>query len=169
MIYGLMYSGGVDSIVCLKLLRDQGITPYLIHFQYDSLKRYFKRVKKTAKILSPDSKIYVWDVDYYQACTWIDGNYHIKLSDKINFYPADYFDKLIIGYFEGDIPSYPIDRGKIGMKEGIQYLLKNPKIILPLRFMSKTEIERIWKTLPLEVRVNTLTSSRKSNGEWITI
>lgn len=167
MLYGLLYSGGVDSIVCLKMLHDQGITPVLFHF-HDSLKTHLKDVKKTAKLISPQSQLYIWTVDDYQAyLRGFNGNYYIQLNRKPDFDPCSLVDKLVVGYYEKDVDkTHPVSKGAVRMRKGIKYLSKNPKIVLPLRKLNQKQIEKIWKTLPKKARIRTLTTTRKPNGEW---
>lgn len=171
MIYGLLYSGGVDSIVCLKLLREQGITPVLFHYQYKSLKKHYKRIKKTAKLLSPESPLYVWEVPYYQVSCNDFGDLFVHLGDKNYVEPSCCVDKLAIGYFEKDVMDnkYLHKGDNVWTGQAVKYLIKNSKIYLPIQKLTKKQIEKKWKTLPKEVRINTLTSSRGKNGEWIVI
>jgi hypothetical protein len=169
MIQALMFSGGVDSIVCLKMLQEQGIIPILFYCESDIYREchWSKSIKKTAKLLSPKSQLYIFDVKEYKAFITGNGDYGITLKDGTIFYPYKCVDKLIVGFFEKDIDKkHPIKKGNVGMKEAIRVLNKNPKLEFPLRHLARTKIERIWKTLPLEVKKNTLTTSRKPNGIW---
>ena len=60
-VHLLMFSGGVDSTLCLHHLVEQGITPFLVHFKTKKLRRRHERmIRRVARHLSPRSPYYVF-------------------------------------------------------------------------------------------------------------
>jgi len=101
-----MFSGGVDSVVCLHKLVKQNIIPVLIHFKTGKLNsRHERQIKQIAKQLSPESPFYRFDTyqnGYY--ATWNLGSspyYSIrwKLHGKNKiFVPHSIADVVVLGY-----------------------------------------------------------------------
>jgi hypothetical protein len=177
---GLMFSGGVDSIVCLSELVKQGLIPKLFLFQTWKMKdSHVKQIKRNAKRLSPKSQIYVFKprtIDYIGS--WRERCDSKKFYDVAmdeyghNFFcPLELVDKLVIGYVDHEVRGKRKD-GEIGLAQptlmnyAIQY--KYP-LMFPLRGKTTREVDEMFKQLPKEVQENTVSSTRayKFGGAYL--
>jgi len=169
---GLMFSGGVDSIVCLSELVKQGIVPKLFLFQTWKMKNYHvQQIKRNARRISPNSQIYVFKprtIDY--CATWetrCDSKdfYSVSMDEycKHRFYPLELVNKLVIGYVDHEIRGKR-RKGEIGLAQpmlmnyAVQY--RYP-LIFPLRGKTTRQVDEMFKALPIEVQKNTLSSTRE--------
>jgi len=170
----LMFSGGVDSVVCLHELVKQGITPKLFFFQtYKVKKKHIDVVRQNAKRLSPNSEFYTFKprtIDFIAG--WMHREtakksyfvYMTEYEDKNTlFYPLQYCDKLVLGYV-GKEPKGRRRKGELGLaqtkliKQCRTYHYKN--ILLPLAEKTTREVDEIFKSLPEEVQKDTLSTTR---------
>ena len=169
---GLMFSGGVDSIVCLSELVKQGIVPKLFLFQTWKMKNHhLQQIKRNARRISPKSQIYVFKprtIDY--CATWRStcdrkDFYSIQMDEHNHeyFYPLELVDKLVIGYVDHNIRGKR-KKGEIGLAQpmlmnyAVQY--RYP-LIFPLRGKTTRQVDEMFKALPIEVQKNTLSSTRE--------
>ena len=165
----LLYSGGVDSVVCLKILVDHGIVPKLLHFRTTKLTdEHEKMIKETSRTLSPKSVLMIVETETkdYEA-SWNDDWYAIKIKDDEMFYPEQFAEVIFIGYFrdsgilDTDSSVKKLGRVPYGQTSFINRALKKAqKFRFPLEYMTCKEIDALWKKLPENVRKNTLTSTR---------
>lgn len=172
-IYILLYSGGVDSVLCLKKIIERGITPFLFHFRTKKLTdRHERMIKRSARLLSPESPLYVFktETDDYEAThDWGDlSNYEIYMrkGKKCEYFvPLDYGDFVIIGYMR---QVYSIGLGIDSRREFdcvarkfIDFAKKfNTPFIFPLADYHRWEVDEEFKALPLNIRENTVSSTR---------
>lgn len=169
MIYILMYSGGVDSILCLKMLRDQGITPFLFHIKTQKLKRRHERmIRKTARLLSPESPFYVWETKTrnYTASWGKNGEYHVFLTkNNVTLMPQNMADIIVMGYTGWDS-----NDGRRKLRNQTMLLKQSRErgfpFMFPLADMRKTQVNQLFNQLPIEIRMNTVSSTRFFKGEW---
>ena len=165
-----MYSGGVDSILCLKWLRDHDIVPALFHFKTLKLKRRHERmIRKTAKILSPESPFYVFktktnDFNAY----WARGEYGVWLTDKraeIVLIPQYYGDIVVIGYtgYDSNDGRCKLPTQKLSIEETKIYGFP---FMFPMAGIRKSQINQLFDELPRMIRENTVSSTRFFKGEW---
>jgi hypothetical protein len=177
---GLMFSGGVDSVVCLSELIKQGVTPKLFLFQTWKMREcHIKQIKRNARRLSPKSQIYVFKprtIDYIASWkTRCDSKkfYGVAMDeyDKNFFHPLELVDKLVIGYVDHNIRGKH-RKGEIGLAqpELMNYatLYKYP-LIFPLSGKTTRQVDELFKTLPKEVQENTISSTRayKFGGAYL--
>lgn len=177
---GLMFSGGVDSIVCLSELVKQGIVPKLFLFQTWKMKQaHVNQIKRNARRLSPKSQIYVYKprtIDYVAG--WQEGTenkkvYHVCLNEYHDkyFYPLRLVDKLVIGYVDRQ-PKGRRANGELGRAQPkfIKYctLHKYP-VLFPLIGKSTREVDELFNQLPAEVKKDTVSSTRayKFGGAYL--
>lgn len=165
-----MYSGGVDSILCLKWLRDHGIIPVLFHFHTGKTKRRHERmIRKTAKLLSPESPYYVWKIKTsgYHVFWAENGEYHVKMNDRgpiCTFMPQVY-GIVVIGYTGYDSND---GRRKLRTQSAFIKLCErcNYPFVFPLANVQKSQINQLFEELPKVIRENTVSSTRFFKGEW---
>lgn len=167
MIYLLLYSGGVDSILCLKRLVEKGIVPYIFHFWTKKLnKTHEKMIRKTARLLSPKSPFYVFKTDTYDYEARIAGqflgDYEIIIDDDEDFIPIQHADYIVIGYAKY---IYPYKDEKYKYKSLQQQFIEHCRIIqlpylFPLASYTRDELDEEFMNLPEEVRMNTVSSTR---------
>lgn len=177
---GLMFSGGVDSVVCLSELVKQNITPVLFVFQtWKMSKVVLKKIKFIAKTLSPKSPLYVYKprtIDYHACFVFrsVDKkSYFIHMDEYGNdyFYPLRFVDKLVLGY---------VGRESIGRRAKGELGLAQPEFItkatnykmpfiFPLGNKTTRDVDKIFKELPEEIRKNTVSSTRayKFGGAYL--
>jgi hypothetical protein len=174
---GLMYSGGVDSVLCLKLLKEQGITPVLFYVKTRKLtKKHVAMAKRNAKRLSPKSPFYIiktYTLDYnaswknqYDYCVYLDE----WADNKHSFKPLEHVDKVAIGYFRCIGGRRAKGEIGFGQPEFIKWAsIYKPEIILPLKDKTGKEIDKIFSELPLEIQRDTVSSTRfyKHNGQTV--
>lgn len=169
----LLYSGGVDSVLCLKLLRDCKITPTLLHFRTTKLTdEHEAMIMRNVERLSPDSPILVTKtktVDYIicqnNTTKDLDEMYGVHmLEDKTYFYPAKLADFIYVGYYRiNDLPSgIEPDLTPKDFDEVIDIFHANPKFRFPLEFFTRLQIDKLFLKLPKEVRADTISSTRGS-------
>jgi hypothetical protein len=174
---GLMYSGGVDSIICLKLLVEQNIIPILFHVKTAKMNQRHERcAKRNAKRLSPKSPYYTvktHTLDYNASWT-VKQSYFIYLDEWASmescFCPMKYVDKLAIGYFRSIGGKRAKGETGLGQPELIKWVeTYNPPIILPLKDKTGKEIDKMFAQLPLEIQKDTISSTRfyKHNGQTV--
>lgn len=168
---GLMFSGGVDSVVCLHELVKQGIVPKLFFFAtYKVKKKHIAQVKRNAKRISPDSEFYVFHprtIDYLAG--WSKGDrgaksyfIHMDEHDERCFYPLRYVDKLVLGYVSRQ-PKGRRRNGELGLAQPkfIKHCVNHEfPMVFPLVGKSTREVDLIFKSLPKEVQEETLSSTR---------
>jgi len=170
-----MYSGGIDSVLCLKLLREQGIIPFLFHFHTGKTRRRHERmIRKTAKLLSPESPYYVWKVKTsgYHAFFSPNGEYHVKMNDKgpvVTLMPKDYGDIVVIGY-----SGYDSNDGRYKLPNQYAFIKECKKrgspFMFPLAGMRRRQVLEMFNKLPEEIRKNTVSSTRfRDKGDWTVV
>ena len=168
----LMFSGGVDSIVCLHELVKQGITPKLFFFQtYKVKKKHVEIVKRNAKRISPNSEFYVFKprmIDYcggYSLHDRAEKSYFIHMHEQDSlpeFYPLRYGDKVVLGYVDKE-PKGRRKKGELGLaqKEFVHHCVNhNFPFVFPLLNKTTREVDEIFKSLPVEVQKDTLSTTR---------
>jgi len=169
-IYILLYSGGVDSVLCLKKVVEQGIIPFIFHFRTKKLtNKHEKMIRKTARLLSPKSPYYVFYTNTYSYEAWHEwgdlSRYEIRRNDgkkSVYFNPIKHGDYVIIGYMR-HVYSYNNNRREFNCtgKKFIDFSKKfNPSFIFPLADYHRWEADEEFKTLPLNIRMNTVSSTR---------
>jgi len=174
-IYLLLYSGGVDSILCLKKLIDKGIVPYIFHFWTTKLKKkHEKMIRATARLLSPKSPFYVfrtstenfehgWNDVYYK--------YWVLISEFFNnyltIYPIDYADYVVTGIMKHIYvcaENHQMYNGSGNNKEIIERLrIYNFPYIFPLANYTRKQADQEFQQLPLNIRQNTVSTTRNYN------
>lgn len=175
-LVGLMYSGGVDSVVCLKKLVEKGITPILFHVRTWKINKTKERkIRRNARRLSPKSPLYVWKPRIIDYCASPSKNhiYKIQLDETYDtfLYPLDYVDKLVLGYFR----EYGKGRRRkgevaLGQKQFIkECAIYHHPIIIPLSKMTGREVDTEFLKLPPKVQQDTVSSTRfyKFGGESV--
>lgn len=170
----LLYSGGVDSIVCLNRLVKKGIVPLLWYFKEKDFK-YARQVRRTAKLLSPKSMFLSFDVKEYDAF-WTpqrgcpkEKRYGINFRKGKALYPMDFAKIVVVGYHKY------MNRGPIrgicfkgvcrhiprGQKEFIEW---SRRLRLSLRFplarYTPHQIEAEFAKLPENIRRLVVTDTR---------
>jgi hypothetical protein len=175
-LIGLMYSGGIDSVLCLKLLVEQNVTPIIFHVKTTKLTRNHERAaRKNAKVISPMSPYYTiktHTLDYNAAWT-TKQKYFVYLDEWANeddsFKPLEHVDKIAIGYFRNVGKRIQGDTG-IGQPEIIKTSgIYNLPMFFPLKDKTSKEIDKMFSELPLEIQKNTVSSTRfyKHNGQTV--
>lgn len=169
MIHILLYSGGVESILCLKMLRDKGITPFLFHFRTKKLKpKHEKMIRRTAKLLSPKSPLYIFETktDDYLASYSTNGEYHVHLNKRgTTMMMQKYGDVIIVGYTGYDSMD---GRRKLRTHFHGSGFLKR-QFLFPLLGKRKSKISNLFKQLSDEVRQNTVSSTKFYRGDWAVV
>lgn len=170
-----MYSGGIDSVLCLKLLREQGIVPLLFHFHTGKTKRRHERmIRKTAKLLSPESPYYVWKTKTsgYHAFFAKNGEYHVKMNDRgkvVTFMPEVVGDIIVIGYtgYDSNDSRYKLPNQAFFIETCKRH---NHRFMFPLAGMRRRKVLEMFNKLPEEVRKNTVSSTRfRDKGDWTVV
>jgi len=178
---GLMFSGGVDSVVCLSQLVKQGVTPKIFLFQTWKMKQsHVDQIKRNARRLSPKSQIYVYKprtIDY--IATWektaLDKDvYRVRLTeyrDGKEFYPLRLVDRLVIGYVDHQPKGRPAN-GELGraQPEFIKHCTDHKyPILFPLIGKSTREVDELFNLLPETVKKDTVSSTRayKFGGAYL--
>jgi 3'-phosphoadenosine 5'-phosphosulfate sulfotransferase (PAPS reductase)/FAD synthetase len=166
---GLMYSGGVDSVLCLKMLREQEITPVLFYIKTTKLKRkHIQSARRNAKRLSPKSPFYIirpHTLDYNAVWDSKTLDYYVYLDEWANkeaaFHPLQYVDKIAVGYFRCIGGKRAKGETGIGQPELIKFVRTyNLPIILPLKEKTGKEIDKMFSELPLDIQQDTVSSTR---------
>ena len=166
-----MFSGGVDSVVCLNELVKKGIVPKLFFFAtYKVKKKHVKQIKRLAKLVSPDSELYVFyphTIDFLAA--WQRGErdkktYYIHLdeTDDKFFYPLCYVDEVVLGYVDKQ-PRGRRANGELGLAQPklIRYCLNHKmSFVFPLVGKSTREVDNLFDSLPEQVKKLTLSTTR---------
>jgi len=174
-IYLLLYSGGVDSILCLIKLVEQGITPFLFHFRTKKLtKTHEKMVKKTARLISPDSPLYVYETKTvgFRAVTPDLMNYEVCLEDPDGegktMKPLDHANYVVIGYTKYVYTKIrPLLKAKMIQQRFIKSCKEfNLPFIFPLADYTRKQTDKEFSQLPLEIRENTVSTTRYYEGDW---
>lgn len=172
MIEALMYSGGVDSVLCLKMLAEQGKNPFLFYMQTYKLKDiHVEMAKKIAKILSPKSPLYIFKpftINY--NAIFDEHNRYVILMNELHhekvFNPLDIADKIYIGYFAKagkypkeceDVKLYPC-----GQERCIELIKKYQlPIEFPLENMRLSQLDKMFNELPDNIKNLVVSSTRK--------
>ncbi len=167
----LMFSGGVDSVVCLHELVNQGIVPKLFFFRtYKVRDKHVALVRRNAKRISPESEFYVFSprtIDYcacWQRRETAKRTYYIAMDEYgVNyFFPLNYCDVLVLGY---------VDRQPQGRKKGETgraqpEVMKHCLIyhadafLFPLMGKTTRDVDQIFDSLPEDARRDTLSTTR---------
>lgn len=177
-IYLILYSGGVDSVLCLVKAVEQGIIPFIFHFHTQKLNKTHERmIRKTARLISPDSPFYVFEtktVGYRARADYPpDVCYEVCIDDpdgkgkRLN--PLDHADYVIIGYTKW---LYPKRKGRMRPIKKHQNTFINgckkfgSPFIFPLADYTRNQIDEEFKKLPLEIRKNAVSTTRYYDGDW---
>jgi hypothetical protein len=178
---GLMFSGGVDSVVCLAELVKQGVTPKLFIFQTWKMKQsHIDKIKRNAKRLSPKSPIYVYKprtIDYLACWKKVATDktiYFISLdeySDGKCFYPLKLVDKLVIGYVDHETKGRRA-KGELGraQPEFVKHCIQHKyPILFPLMNKSTRDVDKLFSKLSEDVKKDTVSSTRayKFGGAYL--
>jgi hypothetical protein len=167
-----MYSGGVDSVLCLKHLVDHGITPILFYIKTWKLqKKHENQSRKIARILSPQSPYYIFRprVIDYNAFIGKDTKKYAVHFDEINeeyFYPIDYADFVVLGYFGRTNKGrrYKNDGG-LDQKKIIKFF-KTYQLpyIFPLKNYTNRQAYLEFRKLPKQIQELTVSTTRWYNN-----
>jgi hypothetical protein len=164
----LLYSGGVDSMVCLKRLVKNGIVPFIFHFKVQKFKRKHERmIRKSAKLLSPKSPFYVFETGTIGFQARYGGKkrgrytYTVKVGKK-DFNPLEYADKIVVGYhkyagrFRKGVHIVPQ-----GQKEFIGWVKKHRlRITFPLENYTPYKIDREFEKFPVKLQKLAISTTR---------
>lgn len=166
----LLYSGGVDSVLCLWKLVRQNIIPFIFHFYTWKLtKEAEKKIRKNAQVISPESPYYVFrphTIDYL-ACKSEKYVYGIHMDEiaKKRFYPIQYGDVVVIGYLKkyGRGKRIHGDRG-VPQREFIRKCERYGwPFLFPLSKLTAREIMNKFYSLPEDIQKNTVSTTRHYN------
>jgi len=178
---GLMFSGGVDSTVCLAELVKQGIIPKLFIFQTWKMKQsHVNQIKRNAKRLSPKSPIYVYKprtIDYIASWQKVASDkkvYYVDLTEYPDgecFYPLRFVDRLVLGYVDHECRGKRA-KGELGraQPEFVKHCIQHKfPITFPLIGKSTREVDELFNQLPEEVKKDTVSSTRayKFGGAYL--
>ena len=168
-IYILLYSGGVDSVLCLKKLVERGITPFIFHFRTTKLKKvHEKMIRKTARLLSPNSPFYVFNTKTkdYEAVSPVNdlARYSVRINRRKEFFPLEHGDYVVIGY-TGWVYRYDKNmRSCRGRGRQIDLIRLSEKhslpFIFPLAHHTRKQIDEEFGKLPQIIKENTVSSTR---------
>ena len=163
--YILLYSGGVDSVLCLWKLVKNGIIPHILHFRTQKLSdEHEKMIKKTAKSISPNSPYHIIEtktVDYQAVGAEEPYAYEVLIDDNDDFsksvFPAMLGDIIVIGYHKGDeCPTQIVF---------INYCEKHKTpYVFPLANLTRKQIYDAFMQLPEKIRKNTVSTTRCYDG-----
>jgi hypothetical protein len=169
----LLYSGGVDSMVCLKRLVKKGIVPFIFHFHCKKLTiRHEKMIRKSAKILSPKSPFYVFETktigfDAFWSRNASKTMFGINVGknglDKIAFCPFQYADILVVGYhkYRGRFRKNAVRIIPQGQKDFIIWCKKcRLPFMFPLERYRPTQIDREFERLPMKLKKLAISTTR---------
>lgn len=170
MITVLMFSGGVDSTLCLKFLVDRGEVPFLFYVKTEKLKRkHMIKARRIAREISPDSTFYVFESTErdYRALYEDEYPYYyirMKRSGKDKFLsPLLFADKVVLGY--NNWIYYTEDnqrkfRGKT-QRAFIKFIRKySLPFELPLINISRPHIDKQLDVLSQHIKENIVSSTR---------
>lgn len=164
-----MFSGGVDSTLCLDLLVNEGATPNIFHFRTTKLNGdHEKRIRKIVRLLSPKSPYYTfrsWCKDYsahmdesfpYYAVRW---RHHGK---RKWFEPLMYVDNVVLGYTRWLYWTHEDQRAYRGNQ---RVFIKNCEMNnLPFRFpvckLKRPELDAMFMAMPVKIRQLVVSSTR---------
>ena len=176
-----MFSGGVDSIVCLSELVKQGKVPVLFIFQtWKMRKSHLQQIKRNAKRLSPKSPIYVYKprtIDYIAGWRKIAEDkkvYYIHMdeyNDGKCFYPLRLVDELVLGYVDHECRGRRAN-GELGraQPEFVNHCVAHKyPVIFPLLGKTTREVDELFNKLPAEIKKATVSSTRayKFGGAYL--
>jgi len=164
-----MFSGGVDSTVCLEKLVRQGIKPILFYFHTDKmlLKSFGRKIREIARYLSPSSPFYTFWTHSYSP-TWLEHYPYYAVRLKHNgknkwLYPLNLADKVAIGYTRF---LYYYDEGCSEFRGSTQEkfiefckLYKLP-YLFPLADMRRKEVDVLFQELPEYVKERVVSTTR---------
>jgi len=166
-IYLLLYSGGVDSILCLKKLIDKGITPFIFHFWTRRLKKiHEKMIRKTARALSPKSPFYVFktNTDNFGHGLWDNHKYYVEMTNHFRIFPIWHGDFIVTGVMKH---IYEYGEGNQGYNRN-RWIIKKCEIynlpyLFPLADYTREQTDQEFQQLPLNIRQNTVSTTRNYN------
>lgn len=161
----LLYSGGKDSLLCLKHLVDEGHDPTILHFQTKKISDYYERlIRRNAMRIHRTPYYYVIKTEtenYNAAYSYETGLYSVYLDEEEenSIYPHEYGDPVYIGLVASDNKS---------MKEGIRFLqiYRPERYRFPLGDSKFSKIIENWEELPIEIRRDTISSTVMNFEEW---
>lgn len=164
--YLLMYSGGVDSLLCLKQLYEEGIAPIIVHVKTKKLTSYLERkIKRNAKNISPKSPYYVYNAYtknyfafYAPTKCLIHGHpmvYYVTLIGRHVLIPQQMANKIVLGYSKKDGIGDSVSRF---LKACKQYKIND--FILPLAEKLHEDCMNEWLKFSEQIRKNTVSSTR---------
>jgi hypothetical protein len=163
----LLYGGGVDSVVCLKKLVDEEIVPFIFHFKTGKMNKTHERmIKKTVKILSPNSPYYVFPINEsgYHAVYDSFGKYFIHLGQdkKGMFVPSKLFDIVVLGYTHLCYSEQCKKHGiRMSQSDFIDIVKKyNLPFKFPIANLTRIQTDKEFNKLPKEVKINTVSTTR---------
>jgi hypothetical protein len=165
----LLYSGGVDSIMCLKHLVDKGITPFLFHFKVKKFKlKHEKMIRKSAKLLSPNSPFYVFETETEGFVATYGmrkrkAYYVIHIQKEKEFNPFECADKIVVGYhrYRGRHHKHGFQIFPEGQKEFIEWAKCHKlRLMFPLEDYTPAKIEKEFRKLPLIIRRLAISTTR---------
>lgn len=168
----LLYSGGVDSMVCLKRLVRHGIVPFLFHFRCKKFTNEHERmIRKSARTISPKSPFYVFKPDTIGFDAFWNHRkdhemYGINMGNgKKPFYPLNYCDVLLVGYhrYTAKFRKRAVRITPKGQKEIIDWVNKHRikfHLKFPLENYHVWEIDREFKRFPRKLRKLAISTTR---------
>lgn len=159
----LMYSGGVDSVICLKKLVDVGITPMIFHIEERGGSTYERMARRIASILSPKSFYYTFYTSEFVAVSDEDmTQYSVKLGKEGYLYPLDYADCVVLGFCKWIYDFHKSRyRGKKLQQKFMEKCAKeNLPYIFPLKNMTRKQVDEEFRKLPNEIIKNTISDTR---------
>jgi hypothetical protein len=167
----LMFSGGVDSVVCIHELVKQGFVPKLFFFRTYKVKdSHVRLVRRNAKRLSPNSEFYIFSprtIDFlasWQSHATAKHAYFVHMDEyEANYiYPLRYCDRLAIGYVNRECKGRR--KGETGraqpefMKQCLIY--HRDAFLFPLLGKTTREVDQIFNSLPEDVKRDTVSTTR---------
>lgn len=184
MITILMFSGGYESVVCLKRLVDEGVTPSLFHFKTKKFNNENERmIRKVTRIISPDSPYYIFNsyqTGYHAFLEWHSSsgydypyygiNYKHHGKDKY-FYPLLYGDRIVLGYTRWVYDDVNMDNRLCYKRYQNKFIDDCNKLNLPFVFpladMRRPQIDRELNSLPEIIKDNVISSTRRYAKRYV--
>lgn len=128
-------------------------------------------IRKTAKLLSPESPFYVLKTKTsgYHAFWSGNGEYHVRMNDKgptCTFMPKVYGDIVVIGYtgWDSNDARCKLPTQSLVIKET---KIRDFPFMFPLADIRNQKILEMFNDLPEEIRKNVVSSTRfKDKGDW---
>lgn len=163
----LLFSGGVDSTLVLNKLIAEGIIPTIFHFWpawYN--KTHERKVRKLARMISPKSEYYVFQVHDFDATLEYKHPYYGIPIDNGCIYPLLYGDEVIIGYSKWIYHTYADHRPHKGFaQQDFINLVKvyNLPFTFPLADLRRTQLDEMFSQLPQEQKDLVVSDTRNYN------